>query len=95
MQISILIIRVTSVGRVVLLRVGRLEPSRVLPRSRGLKGACAVVIQACDNYHVVRQVLVDGVDVALHHGGRRRLSPAGIAIAVAHFAELSFPVRVR
>ena len=53
------------------------------------------MVQACDDSQVVRQVLVDGVDVALHHGGRRRLSPAGIALAVAHFAELSFPVRVR
>ncbi|CDJ32888.1 LOW QUALITY PROTEIN: uncharacterized protein EMH_0014050 [Eimeria mitis] len=53
-----------------------------------------VDFEACDDYHVVRRVLVDGVDIALHHGGKRKLSPAGIAIAVAHFVELSFPVRV-
>ncbi|CDJ45032.1 hypothetical protein, conserved [Eimeria tenella] len=53
-----------------------------------------VDLAACDDYHLVRQVLIDGVDTALQHGGRRRLSPAGIGIAVAHFAELSFPVRV-
>lgn len=53
-----------------------------------------VDLEACADHHLVRQVLVDGVDVALQHGGKRKLSPAGIALAVAHFMELSFPVRV-
>ncbi|KAL8275090.1 hypothetical protein Esti_000969 [Eimeria stiedai] len=51
-------------------------------------------LEACGDSSVVRQILVDGIDVALQHGGKRRLSPAGIALAVAHFMELSFPVRV-
>lgn len=63
----------------------KLKLWRALPR---------VDLGACGDTHVVRQILVDGVDVALQHGGRRRLSPAGIACAVAHFLELSFPVRV-
>ena len=54
-----------------------------------------MVVQACGEDSLMRQVLVDGVDVALHHGCKRRLSPAGIALAVAHFLEFSFPVRVR
>lgn len=60
-----------------------------------MAGIGGFAVQACGDNHVVRQILVDGVDVALQHGGRRRLSPAGIAFAVAHFLELSFPVRVR
>ncbi|KAL8434320.1 hypothetical protein ACSSS7_003264 [Eimeria intestinalis] len=50
--------------------------------------------EACGDSSVVRQILVDGIDVALQHAGKRRLSPAGIAVAMAHFMELSFPVRV-
>ncbi|KAL8430788.1 hypothetical protein Efla_004024 [Eimeria flavescens] len=53
-----------------------------------------VDLGACGDSSVVRQILIDGVDVALQRGGKRRLAPAGIALAVAHFMELSFPVRV-
>ncbi|CDJ47308.1 hypothetical protein, conserved [Eimeria brunetti] len=53
-----------------------------------------VDLEACDDHDVIRQILVDGVDIAFRHGGRRKLSPSGIAAAVAHFTELSFPVRV-
>ncbi|PHJ24484.1 hypothetical protein CSUI_001666 [Cystoisospora suis] len=38
--------------------------------------------------------LVDGVNVAFEHGRQRRLSPAGIAYAVAGLFRMGFPVQV-
>lgn len=39
-------------------------------------------------------MVVDGVDVAFTYGGKKLLSPRGIALAVAQFCEMSMPVRV-
>lgn len=38
--------------------------------------------------------LVDGVNVAFEHGRQRRLSPVGIAYAVAGLFQMGFPVQV-